>query len=225
MIRKWTSVLTATPSYIFNEKCCWTPNRSIRLHKLSDGSDVELLAKDGYSDFQSAFSPDGNYIVWTKNRSTDPYGFGYDIWRMNKDGSSQVNLTSAYSTLQFSYASYSRDGSKIVMRGQTNGGDGNIYIMNADGSALQQLTTDTSEESSPDYGPLNVNSAVLYDLILTKSGTGAGTVISSPEGINCGSTCQIAYAGGSSVTLTANPSSGSTFIGWSGGGCSGQGHV
>ena len=55
-----------------------------------------------------------------------------------------------------------------------------------------------------------------YTLTVNKSGTGSGTVISSPSGINCGSTCQAAYSGGTSVTLTATPATGSTFAGWSG---------
>ena len=59
-----------------------------------------------------------------------------------------------------------------------------------------------------------------YVLSITKSGTGAGTVTSSPAGINCGSTCSASYTSGTLVTLTATPTSG-TFTGWSGGGCSG----
>jgi hypothetical protein len=62
-----------------------------------------------------------------------------------------------------------------------------------------------------------------YVLTLTKAGTGNGTVSSSPTGINCGSTCSSNYDYNTSVTLTAAPSAGSTFTGWSGGGCSGTG--
>ena len=62
-----------------------------------------------------------------------------------------------------------------------------------------------------------------YVLSVSKSGTGSGTVTSNPTGINCGSDCSEAYAYSSSVTLTATPATGSTFAGWSGGGCSGTG--
>ncbi len=58
-------------------------------------------------------------------------------------------------------------------------------------------------------------------LSVTKSGSGAGTVASSPAGIDCGATCSTSFASGTSVTLTATPASGSSFIGWSGSGCSG----
>jgi hypothetical protein len=57
---------------------------------------------------------------------------------------------------------------------------------------------------------------------LTVSKTGNGTVTSSPAGINCGSTCSYAFAYNTVVTLTATPTSPSTFGGW-GGACSGTG--
>jgi YVTN family beta-propeller protein/YD repeat-containing protein len=53
-------------------------------------------------------------------------------------------------------------------------------------------------------------------LTVTKKGTGTGTVTSSPAGINCGSDCNENYSKGTQVTLTATPSTGSSFAGWSG---------
>ena len=61
------------------------------------------------------------------------------------------------------------------------------------------------------------------NLSVTKSGTGLGTVTSAPAGINCGATCSASYVLGTVVTLTAAPTAGSTFAGWSGGGCAGTG--
>lgn len=60
-------------------------------------------------------------------------------------------------------------------------------------------------------------------LTVATSGTGSGTVTSSPAGIDCGSTCAADFDSGTSVTLTAAPAAGSTFSGWSGGGCAGTG--
>jgi hypothetical protein len=55
-----------------------------------------------------------------------------------------------------------------------------------------------------------------YTLAVTKTGSGSGTVTSSPGGINCGSDCSENYLISTQVTLTAAPAAGSTFEGWSG---------
>jgi hypothetical protein len=60
-------------------------------------------------------------------------------------------------------------------------------------------------------------------LTVSKTGTGSGTVTSTPAGINCGTTCSRSYSTGTPVTLTAAPNTGSTFTGWSVAGCSGTG--
>ncbi|HEY3550369.1 MAG TPA: PASTA domain-containing protein [Gaiellaceae bacterium] len=59
-------------------------------------------------------------------------------------------------------------------------------------------------------------------LSMGHTGSGRGTVVSSPAGISCGSTCSHGFAFGTSVTLTATPATGSTFSGWSGA-CTGTG--
>jgi hypothetical protein len=60
-------------------------------------------------------------------------------------------------------------------------------------------------------------------LTVSRAGSGSGTVTSSPTGINCGATCSKTFAPGTQVTLTAAPAAGSSFAGWSGGGCTGTG--
>jgi hypothetical protein len=57
-------------------------------------------------------------------------------------------------------------------------------------------------------------------LTVLKAGTGTGYV-GGNGGIDCGPTCSVAYSPSSQVKLLAVADDGSTFTGWSGGGCSG----
>jgi hypothetical protein len=74
------------------------------------------------------------------------------------------------------------------------------------------------------FGAIGMFTTVGVSLAASKSGSGSGNVTSSPAGISCGATCSHRYAHGTLVTLTATPATGSTFDGWSGGGCSGIGN-
>jgi uncharacterized protein (DUF2141 family) len=55
-----------------------------------------------------------------------------------------------------------------------------------------------------------------YELAISKDGNGSGKVTSNPGGIDCGSDCKESYLYGSKVTLTAAPTSNSTFTAWTG---------
>ena len=61
-----------------------------------------------------------------------------------------------------------------------------------------------------------------FTLTLTKDGSANGTVVSSPDKINCGPTCEASFDRDTEVTLTVIPDANATFKGWSGA-CSGTG--
>ena len=128
--------------------------------------------------------------------------------------------------------------------GDRQAGNIRIYVQGASGKTiyednlLNREITNTQPLRIGDYGMGYYNSVIMdevqiYDeavwqLRLLKAGTGSGTVTGppppgSPERINCGGICEAYYVTGTSVTLTATANPGSTFAGWSGGGCAGMG--
>lgn len=53
--------------------------------------------------------------------------------------------------------------------------------------------------------------------------SGSGSVQSTPAGITCGGDCNEAFEAGTSITLSAVAQAGSSFVGWTGGSCAGEG--
>jgi hypothetical protein len=80
-----------------------------------------------------------------------------------------------------------------------------------------QLTPDSAANVSATFA--------LKPLVqLTFGGGGTGTIQSSPTGLDCTSTCGARFAPNTNLTLTATPTSGYAFAGWSGA-CSGTGNT
>jgi Divergent InlB B-repeat domain/Trypsin-like peptidase domain len=88
--------------------------------------------------------------------------------------------------------------------------DGSNIYGRFDISYNQGISTYLESTSPPMVFPLQVR----------RAGTGSGTVNSSPVGISCGSACVQNFAANTVVLLTAAPTSGSSFAGWTGA-CSG----
>jgi len=107
---------------------------------------------------------------------------------------------------------------------------GTIGVLSTSDSAYQPaFATNVGWDFSTGIGSVNAYNLVagIYNntyfyLGVTVSGTGKGTVSSSPTGITCPGTCSNYFKIASKVTLTATAASGSTFAGWSGA-CSGTG--
>jgi len=80
------------------------------------------------------------------------------------------------------------------------------------------FATGLAQADDKTHAPIEDNKT--SELKITKAGTGNATIISSPVGIDCGTTCRAEFKAKSNVTLTATVATGSIFKSW-GGACKG----
>lgn len=129
----------------------WSPDgkeivfrRGIDIYTINadgSGTPVQLTSEVAPSFAQMpVFSPDGKNVAFMSFRE------GYcSVFRMNADGSSQSNLTprdpSVPAPAWCSRApSWSADGQEIYFMSSRVGGVNQVFVMNADGSNVRQLT-------------------------------------------------------------------------------------
>lgn len=117
----------------------------------ADGSGQTRLTS-GYFDDSPAWSPDGSKIVFSSKRPNTGGAFNGHIWTMSSDGSNLQQLTTDSTTLSGGgyNAAWSPDGTKIIF---DDGGD--IYMMDANGSSVTRLTTETppARDWDPSFSP------------------------------------------------------------------------
>ena len=90
------------------------------------------------------------------------------------------------------------------------------------GSSVGAVTTYTFSNVTANH-TIDASFAIdTHSLTVTKAGTGTGTILSLPQGIDCASDCTEQYNHGTVVALIALPDEGSTFTGWSDA-CTGNG--
>lgn len=94
---------------------------------------------------QAAFPGTNGKIAFTTQRDSNE-----EIYSMNPDGSSTVNLTNNSSA--DGEAAWSPDGVKIAFRSNRDGNH-EIYVMNADGSAQTRLTNNSAIDMIPSWSP------------------------------------------------------------------------
>ncbi|MFN3940199.1 MAG: TolB family protein [Chitinophagales bacterium] len=130
-----------------------------------NGNITQQLTDNNFYDAEATVSPKGDKIVFTSDRSGD-----LELWTMNMDGS---NLQQITNTLGYDGgAFFSPDGSKIVFRasrpqtpeaqqeykellkqGFVRPNEMELFICNADGSNMQQLTNLGGANWAPFFHP------------------------------------------------------------------------
>ncbi len=179
---------------------------TISVAATTSGGGLASFSNYGFNSVQTA-APGQSILstMLTSGPLSDPSGYGYE------SGTSMATpmVTGAAALLWAEHPAWTMQ--QIRMRLLTTA------------SPLASLSGEVS-----DCGQVNVAAATdptVPDegLVCVKlSGTGAGSVTSSPAGLNCGATCATSAPTGTMLTLSATPSAGSAFAGWSGA-CSGSG--
>ncbi len=78
---------------------------------------------------------------------------GGDLWTMNADGSNQQLIYVSQNPGGAWYPSVSPDGAKIAFSDTDASGDLEVYVINADGTNLQQLTDNSAHDYGVDWSP------------------------------------------------------------------------
>jgi alpha-tubulin suppressor-like RCC1 family protein len=151
--------------------------------------------------------------------TTDGSGSG----QVNSSPTGIVECSAAGGTCEASYV----DGSTVTLTAQPaadsvfSGWSGGGCA--GTGTCRVTLSADTNVTAIFDKRPLPAPQSLLDTLAIKLAGDGVGSVRDDMGSISCPSACSHDFANGTQVTLTATPSPGSRFSGWSGGGCSGTG--
>jgi TolB protein len=114
------------------------PNYHVDLYSVNpDGTDRRLLLGGPGTEAYPDVSPDGSHILYTMNSGAGPGNGGRDgMFVANADGTSALRVSNIGGSEGF--GTWSPDGSRIAFAAYTS--DWDIFIMNADGTGLVQLT-------------------------------------------------------------------------------------
>ena len=152
----------------------------------ADGSGQTRLTIRAVMSEDPAWSPDGPQIAFVARM------FGESkIYVMNADGTGQTRVLT--STCDVSHAcgvggplSWSADGSRIAFTWYRDG-NGEIYVMNADGTGLTNLTQNPAEDQEPTWSPDGSQIAFVSDrdgndeiYVMNADGTGQTRLTNTP---------------------------------------------
>jgi WD40-like Beta Propeller Repeat/RTX calcium-binding nonapeptide repeat (4 copies) len=133
----------------------------------ADGANLQRLTNTpSFSegeDYDATWAPDGSWLAFTSTRSEGPHdpdnpssnsSSDREIYRMDADGTNEQQLTATTSRFSDEQPSISPDGTKIAFASNRHWHDFfadpdqlDIYVMNADGTNVQRLTSDAAPNS------------------------------------------------------------------------------
>jgi alpha-tubulin suppressor-like RCC1 family protein len=202
----FSHIRNAPHSYGFAQLRTYLQSHTIA-YELGDSNGLESLGADSFVPYETLVT------YRTSSGSTGPTNATFFASSSDSPGSAGFTLDAGNNLNFLGLLSGTNTPNPSVVTTPNFTGVANIYdslsfnsgMINAQGGTLN------SYPEAP-AGPPNVT--------VTKLGFGAGTVTSTPAGINCGTTCSASFP--RNATLVANADPGNTFLGW-GGACHGTG--
>ena len=150
-------------------------------------------------------------MAWATTSDAIQLGLTWEDTSTNEDGFKIMRKTGTTGTL----AQVAAVGANITAYADPTPLDGTTYCYLVRAFNVVGDSADSNEACAIAIKP--------FILTVATAGSGQGTVNSLPAGIACEGDCSEPYPSGTTVTLTASATAGSTFTGWSGGGCNGTG--
>ncbi len=115
-----------------------------------NGANQSRIHNSTSNDNDAHFRSDGRKIVFSRfTTGTPPTS---DIYLINPDGSGLSNLT-ADVMLECGRPKWSWDGNKIVFKAVAGPDNGDIYVMNSDGTQKTAIVTGSNNDEWPSYSP------------------------------------------------------------------------
>jgi Tol biopolymer transport system component len=185
----------------FNSDRLATGNQDVYVMN-ADGTNVSRVTSGPTIDDLPNWSPDGTKIAFRSNRDS-PEG-NTEVYVINPDGSGETKISN--STSSDDSPAWSPDGNQIAFNSQRDGGNAQIYAMNADGTNPTRLTSNgTVADTSPDWQP------AAYDVPRASNVTSVALVPAFRQTIGstqCGATGRSVGSHGAPLSLlSCNPPS------------------
>ncbi len=133
-----------------------------------DGSNQRVLANTSDGESRPAYSPDGSKIAYLRGTASSA---GAALYVMNSDGTGQVKISPDLDIGDTGRPTWSPDGKKIAFAaglfGQFNqsGDHSQIFVINADGTGLAQITGGTQNGFDPSWQHYSISGRVTGNTI------------------------------------------------------------